>query len=47
MGIDLSIKDGSLLTVRYYVEPVNLAPACILNDAVYGVLDSTNCRIGF
>jgi len=47
MGIDLSIKDGSLLTVRYYTEPVNLSPACILNDAVYGVLDSTYCRIGF
>jgi hypothetical protein len=47
MGIDLTLEEGAKLTLRYYPEPVNLIPACILNDAVYGVLDSVNCRVGF
>ena len=47
MGIEMTITEGAFLKVRYYVEPVNLTPACILDDAIYGVLDSVNCRVGF
>lgn len=47
MGIDLSIIERTQLIMRYYVEPVNLTPMLILDDAIYGVLDSNEARVGF
>ena len=47
VGIDLTIESGSKLTVRYYVESVNLLPMCILDDAYFDILDSPQCLVGF
>jgi hypothetical protein len=47
VGIDMTIKEGAFLTVRYYVEPVGLLPYCILDDAYYDILDSPQCLVGF
>jgi hypothetical protein len=47
MGVEMTIANGSTLTVRYYLEPANLVPQFILDDSTYGVLDTGPGRLAF